>query len=251
VAGNERRTAPVLGVPIDVIGWRTALERLLVWGAARESRYVTICNAHVVVTASQDRGYYNVIAASDMATPDGAPVAWMLQRLVDANQPKISGPDLTHELLKECEKREISVYFFGSSAETLTKLTAVIARDYPGVQVAGVCSPPFRTVTEDEDAMQIRAINESGAGLVFVGLGCPKQERWMAAHRGSVHAVMLGVGAAFDFIAGTVNRAPLWMQRGGLEWLYRLASEPRRLGKRYLVTNTLFIFGAVRQLLAR
>jgi N-acetylglucosaminyldiphosphoundecaprenol N-acetyl-beta-D-mannosaminyltransferase len=251
MAELERRTAPVLGVPIDVIDWQAALDRLMAWGAARASRYVTICNAHVVVTASRDANYHRVIASSDMATPDGAPVAWMLRRLADPNQPKISGPDLMHELLKTCASRGVSVYFFGSSPETLARLNAAVELNYPGLNVAGSCSPPFRAATDEEDAQQVLDINSSGAGLVFVGLGCPKQERWMAEHRGRVNAVMLGVGAAFDFHAGTVSRAPHWMHRNGLEWLHRLASEPRRLWKRYLVTTTLFVVGAVRQLATR
>lgn len=245
---GERRTAQVLGVPIDVVDWDSALARVLAWGQARESRYVTICNAHVVVTASREADYRRVIEASDLATPDGAPVAWMLRRLAEPRQPRISGPDLMWALLERCASIGLPVFFFGSTPATLSALSSVATRHFPGLKLAGSCTPPFRALTDAEDAEHVRLINESGAGLVFVGLGCPKQERWMAAHRGRVSAVMLGVGAAFDFHAGTVERAPLWMQRHGLEWLHRLASEPRRLWKRYLVTNTLFLVGALRQL---
>lgn len=251
MAISERRTAPVLGVPIDVVAWEAALDRLMAWGKARQSRYVTICNAHVVVTASQDADYHRVISGSDMATPDGAPVAWMLRRVADAAQPKISGPDLMWALLARCAEGGLPVFFYGSMPDTLARLCEVVEREFPGLKVAGTCSPPFRALSAEEDAEHVRRINESGAGLVFVGLGCPKQERWMAAHRGRVSAVMLGVGAAFDFHAGTVKRAPEWMQRNGLEWLHRLCSEPRRLWKRYLVTNTLFVLGAFRQIVLR
>jgi N-acetylglucosaminyldiphosphoundecaprenol N-acetyl-beta-D-mannosaminyltransferase len=143
------------------------------------------------------------------------------------------------------------VYFFGSSPDTLEALDQRLSVAFPSLIVGGYESPPFRPLTPQEDADAVARINASGAGLVFVGLGCPKQELWMQAHRGRINAVMLGVGAAFDFHAGTVSRAPAWMRHNGLEWLHRLASEPRRLWRRYLVTNTLFVWGAARQLVFR
>ncbi|MBI2225482.1 MAG: WecB/TagA/CpsF family glycosyltransferase, partial [Betaproteobacteria bacterium] len=144
-----------------------------------------------------------------------------------------------------------AAYFYGGTDATLTLLSARLRAAFPGLRIAGTYSPPFRPLTLEEDAEDVARINDSGAGAVFVGLGCPKQETWMAAHRGRIRAVMFGVGAAFEFHAGVINRAPLWMQRWGLEWLHRLCSEPRRLWKRYLVTNTLFILGAFRQLAKR
>lgn len=244
----ERVRGLVLGVPIDVMTWDDAVTRIMTMGAARTSSYVAICNVHVVVTASRDENYRRVIAGADMATPDGAPVAWTLRRLGFREQPRISGPDLMWSLLGESERTGVSVYFFGSTEHTLSKLQERVRRDFPRLLIAGAESPPFRPDTGALDQDAADRINASGAGLVFVGLGCPKQERWMARHRGTVHAVMLGVGAAFDFHAGVVRRAPMWMQRHGLEWLHRLLSEPRRLWKRYLVTNSLFVMGVVRQL---
>lgn len=243
-----RTTGSVLGIPIDALSWSDAIQRLLGWARNRDSRYVTICNAHVVVTATQDVWYRGVIEASDMATPDGAPVAWMLRKQGFPEQQRINGPDLTWELARHCEKAGIGVYFYGSKQETLDKLRANLAAAFPALTIAGMESPPFRPLSDEEDAAVVERINASGAGFVFVGLGCPKQERWMAEHRGRIDAVMLGVGAAFDFHAGTVSRAPAWMRRNGLEWLHRLASEPGRLWRRYLITNTLFILGAIRQL---
>lgn len=247
---QARTTGTVLRSQIDAMQWDAALDRLMAWGKARESRYVTICNAHVVVTAAQDKAYGAIINASDMATPDGAPVAWMLRRQGFAGQSRISGPDLMWSLCERAASEGIHVYCYGSTDETLALLKQRLNAAFP---VLGVTmeSPPFRSLSPQEDAEAVERINTSGAGLVFVGLGCPKQERWMAKHRGQVQAVMLGVGAAFDFHAGTVNRAPLWMQRHGLEWLHRLCSEPRRLWKRYLVTNTLFVWGAFNQLVLK
>jgi N-acetylglucosaminyldiphosphoundecaprenol N-acetyl-beta-D-mannosaminyltransferase len=248
VMKRRRQTGQVLGALIDVISWVDALERLLEWARARESRYVTICNVHVVVSASRDADYRGVINASDMATPDGAPLAWMLRRLGFARQPRISGPDLMWALCERAAAEYIPIYCYGSTDTTLALLEYRLRVAFPDLRMM-MESPPFRALTSAEDAAALERINASGAGIVFVGLGCPKQERWMAEHRGRVNAVMIGVGAAFDFHAGTVQRAPAWMRDNGLEWLHRLASEPGRLWKRYLVTNTLFILGAARQLL--
>ena len=244
----ERDTGSVLGAQIDALSWDAALARLLGWAHARESRYVTICNVHVVVSASRDAAYREIINGSDMATPDGAPVAWMLRRLGFVDQPRISGPDLMWALCERCSRENMPVFFYGSTEATLALLKQRLRTALPDLQTT-MESPPFRTLSADEDTAAVDRINASSAGFVFVGLGCPKQERWMAEHRGRINAVMVGVGAAFDFHAGTVQRAPLWMRENGLEWLHRLGSEPGRLWKRYLVTNTLFILGAARQLL--
>lgn len=138
---------------------------------------------------------------------------------------------------------------YGSTDETLVSLRSAITRAFPRIDVCGMLSPPFRQPSAGEDCIEIALINDSGAHLVFVALGCPKQEKWMAAHRGRINAVMIGVGAAFDFHAGKKSRAPLWWQDHGLEWLYRLGVEPRRLLRRYVVTNTLFVVGFARQLI--
>lgn len=246
----NRLTGQVLGAPIDVISMSAAADRILGWAKARESRYVTICNAHVVVTAAQDPEYGRIIAGSDMATPDGSPVAWVLRKTGFKEQRRVCGPDLMWLLCELSGKRGVSIYAYGSTDTTLGLLRERLLFNFPDISLAGMESPPFRVLSDEEDEAAVVRINDSGAGIVFVGLGCPKQERWMANHRGRINAVMIGVGAAFDFHAGTVRRAPLWMQRAGLEWLHRLCSEPRRLWKRYFVTNTLFLLGAFRQLLS-
>ncbi len=244
-----RHTLAVIGSPIDVIDWDTALRRIDAWGQAHESRYVCICNVHSVVTASQQPDFARVLREADMATPDGAPVAWMLRRLGAAAQQRINGPDLMLRYCALAERSGTPIYLFGSTEATLARLQSRLLADHPGLRIAGVCAPPFRPATAEECEQQIDAINRSGAGVVFVSLGCPKQEMWMASMRGRVQAVTIGVGAAFDFHAGTVSRAPEWMRRNGLEWLHRLASEPRRLWRRYLYTNSAFIWKASRQLL--
>jgi N-acetylglucosaminyldiphosphoundecaprenol N-acetyl-beta-D-mannosaminyltransferase len=248
---SSRVTASVLGASIDVVGWDSALSQISAWAAARESRYVCICNAHSVVTAGLELAFGQAVAHADMATPDGAPVAWMIRKLGFKDQQRINGPDLMWKYCEQAAQRKESIFLYGGSEETLAILQARLLAVFPGLQIAGAISPPFRALSAEEDAADVARINDSGAGTVWVSLGCPKQEKWMAAHRGRVNAVMIGVGAAFDYHAGTIKRAPLWMQQRGLEWLHRLCSEPGRLWKRYLVTNTLFVLGAARQLLCR
>lgn len=245
----NRRGAKVIGAFIDALDWTEVVSRISIWASHRESRFVCICNAHSVVTATQDIGFGEAVAAADMATSDGAPVAWMLRRLGFPKQQRINGPDLMWKYCEAASARGESIFLYGAMQETLDILQNKLIDAFPGLKIAGAYSPPFRIMTAEEDEAVVKMINSSGAGTVWVSLGCPKQEKWMAAHRGRIHAVMVGVGAAFDYHAGTIRRAPLWMQNTGLEWLHRLCSEPRRLWKRYLVTNTLFVYGAAKQLL--
>jgi N-acetylglucosaminyldiphosphoundecaprenol N-acetyl-beta-D-mannosaminyltransferase len=248
-ANAARRVLPVMGVPIDVVTPSLACQRLVAWAEQRESRVVCICNAHSVVSAMQGQEFMQAVAHADMATPDGAPVAWMLRKLGAPAQVRVSGPDLMRDYCEQAAKCKQSIFLYGSTEDTLHHLQMKLQQRWPALPIAGALSPPFRPLTAEEDASHVAQMNASGAGVVFVSLGCPKQELWMAAHRGRVQAVMVGVGAAFDFHAGITSRAPAWMQRNGLEWLHRLLSEPRRLWRRYLVTNSLFIIGAARQLL--
>jgi N-acetylglucosaminyldiphosphoundecaprenol N-acetyl-beta-D-mannosaminyltransferase len=241
----------VLGVRIDAVTWDSALDTITNWSLAHESRYVCLCNVHSVVTAARDDDFARVVSHADLATPDGAPIAWMLRRLGHPGQQRINGPDLMARYLFKAATSGESIFLCGGTQATLNRLKPELQRRFPGLRVAGSCSPPFRVLTPDEDSALVDQINRSGAGTVWVALGCPKQEAWMEAHRGRIHAVMVGVGAAFEFFAGTVPRAPVWMQRMGLEWIHRLVSEPRRLWRRYLVANPLFIIGAAMQLARR
>jgi N-acetylglucosaminyldiphosphoundecaprenol N-acetyl-beta-D-mannosaminyltransferase len=247
--GVYREGAKVLDSFIHALSWEETLARITVWARARESRYVCICNVHSVVTATRDEEFKQVLRHADMATPDGMPIALMLRKLGFAGQERINGPDLMWKYCAQAARSGEAVYFYGASFEALCRMSVKLRAAFPALQIGGIYSPPYRAEGEVEEDAIITSINESGAGVVFVGLGCPKQEKWMAAHHNRIHAVMIGVGAAFDYHAGTVQRAPLWMQRNGLEWSYRLLSDPRRLWKRYLVTNTLFIIRASLQLL--
>lgn len=246
---RTRHSYDVLGAPIDALGWDDALGQIRDWAGLRLSRYVCICNVHSVVSARQDAQFARVLAGADMATPDGAPVAWMLRKFGARTQQRINGPDLMWRYCAQAATRGESIYLYGGSEETLKLLRLRLLAEFPGLHVAGHYSPPYRPLTREEDEAVIERINASGAGTVWVSLGCPKQEQWMAAHRGRIQAVMIGVGAAFDYHAGTLQRAPLWMQQRGLEWLYRLCKEPRRLWRRYVFTNTRFVLAATTALL--
>ena len=239
----------ILGCFINAYSWYNTINRIHRWSAARESRYVCICNVHSLVTARQDEVFRKVLINTDMATPDGMPITWMLRHMGFPNQQRINGPDLMWNYCELAERMNEPIFLYGSTQKTLDTLQQKLLVSFPKLLIAGTCSPPFRTLTTEEDAEIADLINHSGARVVFVSLGCPKQELWMAEHRGKINAVMVGVGAAFDYHAGTIKRAPLWMQHHGLEWLHRLYSEPRRLWKRYVVTNSIFIVVAGWQLI--
>jgi exopolysaccharide biosynthesis WecB/TagA/CpsF family protein len=236
-----RPRRPVLGVPVDALPRTTARARLLAWAKAGESRYACFCNVHSVVTAQRDGLHRQVLAGADLVLPDGAPIAWTLRAKGRPQQHRVEGPGTMWRLCGEAEEQGIKIGLYGASASTLSALASRLQKRYPRLQIAYLWSPPYRPLTQAEDDAVCEAIRRAGVGLLFVSLGCPKQEAWMAAHRGRIPSVMLGVGAAFDFHAGVVARAPRWMRGAGLEWLHRLAGNPRRLAGRYLVTNTMFI----------
>jgi N-acetylglucosaminyldiphosphoundecaprenol N-acetyl-beta-D-mannosaminyltransferase len=246
---HERRTTEsVLDVTIDCLGWNDAVARIMSWSSTRDSRSVCICNVHSLVTAGRSKSHARSLEAADMVTPDGAPVAWMLRVKGQRHQKRISGPDLMLACCELAAENGEKVFLYGGSQAVLDRLQAQLKIQFPELQIVGAYSPPYRDLTPDEDDAVVNLINQSGAGIVWVGLGCPKQELWMHLHRGRIQAVMVGVGAAFDFHAGAIKRAPLWMQNNGLEWLHRLSQDPRRLAKRYLVTNTVFVWRAMREL---
>jgi N-acetylglucosaminyldiphosphoundecaprenol N-acetyl-beta-D-mannosaminyltransferase len=247
---SPRRGGRVLGSFVDAVSWNEAIEQIACWADEHASRVVSICNVHVVVTASGAPLLKNAINESDMATPDGKPVALVLRFNGFPKQERIAGPDLMWRCCARAADSGQRIFLYGSTEDTLQRLQDRLRTAFPQLQIVGALSPPFRELSPEEDAWFVTEIAKSGAQIVFVGLGCPKQELWMSAHRGRIHAVMIGVGAAFDFHAEIIRRAPEWMQDWGLEWLHRLLSEPRRLWRRYLVTNALFVLKLIPELLA-
>jgi len=237
----------VLGTRVDVIDYAHAVRKVLDWAQQRYSGFVCAANVHVVMEGFDNSAYREMINSADMVTPDGMPLVWML-RLRGSQASRVYGPDLMRLLLAACEEKGLSIGLYGASPRVLDRLVAVVQKQHPKLAIAYACSPPFRELTTEEDARIVADIQASGAQVLFVGMGCPKQERWIIKHRGVVPAPMLGVGAAFDFIAGVKRYAPAWLQRMGLEWLFRLLTEPRRLWRRYAIHNPRFVIFAALQL---
>lgn len=207
--------------------------------------YICVSNVHTTVTAYEDQEYCKVQNGGIMAIPDGGPLSSVGQKRGFKYMKRTTGPSLMGEIFKISAAEGYRHYFYGSTDETLEKLNAVLAESYPGMQIAGMYSPPFRPMTEQEDEAIVERINETNPDFVWIGLGAPKQEKWMAAHQGRVNGLMVGVGAGFDYYAGNIERAPEWMQNRNLEWLYRLIQDPKRLFRRYWHTNTKFIWNAM------
>ncbi|MNR81952.1 putative N-acetylmannosaminyltransferase [compost metagenome] len=238
----------VIGSPVTALGFQEQVETMAAWATRRESRMVCAANVHMLMEAHARPDFADILRSSDLVTPDGMPLVWMLKKLGARQQERVAGMDLLPALCRLAQERDLSVYFLGSTPQVLERMYERLQRDFPRLRIAGMESPPFRPLSPLEEDQQIARINASGAHFVMVSLGCPKQERWMHAHRGKIHGVMLGLGGAFPVYAGTTSMAPQWMRDGGIEWLYRLLQEPRRLAGRYLTTNLPFAVLALRQL---
>lgn len=239
----------ILGVSVAVNTYGAVVEKSLEWARKAESRTLVFANVHVVMEAVDNQSYRECLNRADVVSPDGVPLVWALKLLGQPNASRVYGPDCTIAMLKSAAERGVPVGFYGGSPEVLETLLMVVGRDYPTLQISFSMSPPFRQLTAEEDDEVVRKIVDSGTRILFVGLGCPKQERWMIEHRERVPAVMFGVGAAFDFIAGSKKQAPRWMMSAGLEWIFRLATEPRRLAQRYFKNNPRFVFLFAKQLI--
>lgn len=240
-----------LGTKVHGTSYEGATELILDWAEQQQSRSVCVANVHTVMEAYDRPDFQNVINGADLVTPDGMPLVWSLKLEGVKNASRVYGPDLTPSVLKAAEERGIPVGFYGGSSFVLERLLERVRREYPRLPVVFAQSPPYRPLTLQEDREVVKAMQRSGVRVLFVGLGCPKQERWMAEHRGAIPAVMVGVGAAFDFMAGSKRQSPRWIQSIGFEWLFRFATEPRRLWKRYVKHNPRFVVLMGWQVVAR
>ncbi len=243
--------ADVVGIPVSVTSYDDVLDALDARPTDR-ALVVTVCNVHSVMSARRNPVLREAIETSAIATPDGMPLVWTLRRSVNPDQTRVYGPELMRRALAASDMHGWRHFLFGSTSETLELLETAIADLAPSAEVVGAYSPPFSAPTPEQDASDVERIRSSGANIVWVGLGMPKQELWMLRMADSLPGVALvGVGAAFDFIAGTVDEAPDWMMRAGLEWLYRLAKEPRRLWRRYVWNNPAFVVLVTLQLIGQ
>lgn len=244
-------TTCILGVNIAITNIQDATEYIISQLNDIRGRYICLSNAHTTVISRKNPNYCRVQNDAFLALPDGSPLV-LVQRLRGFSKAeRVAGPDIMPAIWKATEHTKWKHFFYGGSPETIKALERNLREKYPGLNIAGMESPPYRPLTEEEDAQIVEKINMSGADFLWVGLGAPKQENWMKAHQNKIQAVMLGVGAGFDFHAGTVKRAPKWMQEHYLEWAYRLLQDPRRLWKRYVVTNFQFIAWCFREMIRK
>ena len=234
-------TCNIMGVNIAAINMEWLLEYLDKNLKDLSGDYMCVANVHTTVTAYENPEYCAVQNGGIMAIPDGGPLS-TVGRKRGYNIERTTGPSLMGEIFKSTAKKGYRHFFYGSKQETLDQLEAKLQENYPGIQIAGMYSPPFRPLTEEEDTAVIKMINDAKPDFVWIGLGAPKQEIWMADHQGKIDGLMIGVGAGFDYYAGNIERAPEWMQRSNMEWFYRLIQDPKRLFGRYLHTNTKFIW---------
>lgn len=235
------KTKLVIRSLIHLTSYDCACERISQWVHQHRSCYIIAANVHVVMTAFWQPDYRRVVNEAALVTPDGMPIVMALRWLGHSKATRVYGPDLMLHCCQTAAQAKLPIYLYGSTPDTLAKLQDNLRLRYPNLEISGVYSPPFRPLTPEEEQQDIDRIHQSGARIVFVSLGCPKQEEWMARQQGKLNAVMIGVGAAFGFHSNTVHQAPRWMMALGLEWLYRLATEPRRLWKRYAINNPAFV----------
>ncbi|GAB3041869.1 WecB/TagA/CpsF family glycosyltransferase [Spirosoma pulveris] len=245
------KRASVLGLSFSLGSYHQIQEDIIAAAKLKESRMACLANVHMTVEASNDPVFGAVVNGADWVATDGMPLTWALRLLHGIEQQRVAGFDLLSDLIRRASEENLSIFFYGSTPKMLLEVVGKCRELYPALDVAGTLSPPFRPLTEREQEGVINHINKSGAQLVFVALGCPKQERWMEQMRGKIQAVMVGVGGALPIFTGTQGRSPNWMRNAGLEWAHRLAMEPRRLFKRYAITNSLFIIRLTRQILFR
>jgi N-acetylglucosaminyldiphosphoundecaprenol N-acetyl-beta-D-mannosaminyltransferase len=239
------QTCRILGVDIAVTNMAETIAYIEENLEALRGDYICVSNVHTTVTASEDPEYLKVQNGAALALPDGRPLSVVSKKRGFSGAERVTGPDLMGELF--ARDNGLRHFFYGSSRETLELLKEKLLEVYPDLQIAGMIAPPFRPLTEEEDAADVAAINASGADIIWVGLGAPKQERYMYAHKGMVCGVMIGVGAGFAYHAGKIRRAPQWMQRIGMEWFYRLLQDPKRLAGRYFKTNLKFLWKVWRE----
>ncbi len=234
-------TCEILGVKINVTNMYETVEIIEKNMKNAKGNYICVSNVHTTVMSFEDTEYRKIQNDAFMRLPDGGPLSVVSKIKGHKNAKRVTGPDLMAELFKISEEKGYTHFFYGSTDDTLEKLNLKLQEKYPKLKLAGMYSPPFKELSAKEDGDIVQMINESEADFLWVGLGAPKQEKWMCKHKNKINSLMIGVGAGFDYHADKIKRAPKWMQNLSLEWLYRLSQDPKRLWKRYFETNTKFL----------
>jgi exopolysaccharide biosynthesis WecB/TagA/CpsF family protein len=236
------RKYELFGVRVSATTYDEASDLILDAARRKATAVASFHPVHAIVAAARDPELRAAVNAFELIGPDGQPVRWALNLLHRTGlRERVYGPELMLQVCAKAAEQGVAIYLYGSSPTVISRLVVNLTATYPGLKIAGAESPPYRQLNAEEEDAMVRRINESGAAVVFIGLGCPKQDRFAHAHRHRIRAVQVCVGAAFDFHAGTKRMAPRWMQRWGMEWCFRLCEEPRRLSRRYVVTNTVFV----------
>lgn len=233
------KTCRILGVNIAVTNMAQTVQYIENNLEKLRGKYICVSNVHTTIMAHDNPAYRNVQNSAAIALPDGKPLSVVSRKRGYTEAERVTGPDLMGELFSR--DNGLRHYFYGGKEETIQVLSEKLPGEYPSLRIAGMVSPPFRPLTEEEDERELQKMNDAKADIIWIGLGAPKQERYMYEHRGKVNGVMIGVGAGFDYYAGTIKRAPMWMQKLSLEWLYRLMQDPKRLFRRYFATNFKFL----------
>jgi N-acetylglucosaminyldiphosphoundecaprenol N-acetyl-beta-D-mannosaminyltransferase len=233
---------------VDCASVPTATEKIIKLALHNTSSYVCVSNVHMCMEVFDSQDFAKIVNKADLVVADGRPIFWAQRLLGFKDAQQVRGQDLMNALCARSGRQNLKIGLYGGfSTEILESVTAKLREQYTDIQIVYQFSPPFRPITSLEDSQVIKNINESGVNVLFVGIGCPKQERWMFDHKPQLACVMLGVGAAFDFISGSKKHAPTWVQKAGFEWLFRLISEPKRLWKRYLKQNPRFVYYFLQQ----
>lgn len=238
---EELQHCEILKTKINVTNMSDTIKYICSHLDELRGKYICVSNVHTTVMSYENEEYRKIQNSAAMALPDGAPLSSYSRRKGYKDAQRVTGPDLMLELFKISMQGGYRHYFYGATEETLAAMRQVLERDYPGIEIAGMYAPPFRETTQEEDEQIIQQINESRPDFIWVGLGAPKQEQWMYHHMGKLDGVLVGVGAGFDYLAGYIKRAPRWMQKMSLEWVYRLLQDPKRLWRRYFTSNVKFI----------
>ena len=232
----------LLGMTLNTGSYIEFVNQIIAHAHNKISEYTCLANVHMLIEAYSDYNFANVVNNANIIAPDGKPLGWALRFLYGIRQERAAGMDLLPDLLQRASAKNLPVYFYGGSDELLLETGKYLKSNFPHLKVAGSFSPPFRKLSPEEDEGIVNDINNSGARLVFVVLGCPKQEKWMASMKGRINAMMVGIGGALPVMIGLQRRAPEWMQNAGLEWMFRFFQEPTRLFGRYSFTNSLFLY---------
>lgn len=245
---DNTSTQDIIGTPVCCLSFNAQIETIVNWAKNRQSKMVCVANVHMLIEARRNSDFANVLRHAALVTPDGIPLVWMLKLMGAKQAQRVAGMDI---LLATCERAaqaQISIFLLGSTPDVLGRIHQRLIKEFPRLKIAGMNSPSFGSIDPTADTNTIQIINTSGAGIVFVALGCPKQELWMAKHQDKIQAVTIGVGAVFPVYAGTLKHAPKFIRSAGFEWLFRLIQEPRRLWKRYASTIPIFIWLALKQI---